>query len=224
MKNSDSMIKVVYCNVSNLDLEKAYPLLPDDRKEKVDNFIFDKDKKLGSGVYLLLKKLLEEEGIEDPIIKTEKDGKPYISNYENIHFNMSHAGRMVACAISDKEIGIDIEKIDPLIDMKIAQTFFYNSEYENIKKSDNRVDEFFKYWVLKESYMKYTGLGFLLDLDKFEIIIDGDEIKVNNQLPNLKENEDLIKFSYFDLKQYKLAICSEYTVDDILEYDIEELY
>lgn len=218
------MIKVAYCNVKDLDLEKTYPILPESRQEKVDNFIFDKDKKLSSGVYLLLKKMLDEENIDDPIIETEKDGKPYISNYENIHFNMSHAGRMVACAISDEEIGIDIEKIDPLIDMKIAQTFFYNSEYDNIKKSDNRVDQFFKYWVLKESYMKYTGLGFLLDLDKFEIVIDDGETKVKNQNPELKENEDDVKFSYFDLNQYKLAICSENEADEILEYNLEDLY
>ncbi len=218
------MIKVAYCNVKDLDLEKTYPILPESRQEKVDNFIFDKDKKLSSGVYLLLKKMLDEENIDDPIIETEKDGKPYISNYENIHFNMSHAGRMVACAISDEEIGIDIEKIDPLIDMKIAQTFFYNSEYDNIKKSDNRVDQFFKYWVLKESYMKYTGLGFLLDLDKFEIVIEDGETKVKNQNPELKENEDDIKFSYFDLNQYKLAICSENEADEILEYNLEDLY
>jgi 4'-phosphopantetheinyl transferase len=218
------MIKVAYCNVKDLDLEKTYPILPESRQEKVDNFIFDKDKKLSSGVYLLLKKMLDEENIDDPIIETEKDGKPYISNYENIHFNMSHAGRMVACAISDEEIGIDIEKIDPLIDMKIAQTFFYNSEYDNIKKSDNRVDQFFKYWVLKESYMKYTGLGFLLDLDKFEIVIEDGETKVKNQNPELKENEDDVKFSYFDLNQYKLAICSENEADEILEYNLEDLY
>ena len=218
------MIKVAYCNVKDLDLEKSYELLPEKRQEKVDNFIFDKDKKLSSGVYLLLKKMLDEENIEDPIIKTEDDGKPYISNHDNIYFNMSHAGRMAACAISDSEIGIDIEKIDPLIDMKIAQTFFYNSEYENIKKSDSRVDEFFKYWVLKESYMKYTGLGFTLDLDNFEILIDGDDIKVKNQRDELKEDEDKVKFSYFDLNKYKPSICSEYEVDDISEYEIEDLY
>ena len=44
------MIKVAYCNVKDLDLEKTYPILPESRQEKVDNFIFDKDKKLSSGV------------------------------------------------------------------------------------------------------------------------------------------------------------------------------
>ena len=218
------MIKVAYCNVKDLDLEKSYPLLPENRKEKADNYIFDKDKKLCCGASLLLKKLLDEENIGDPIIETEKDGKPYISNYDDVYFNMSYAGRMVACAISDKEIGIDIEKIDPLIDMKIAQTFFFNSEYQNIKNSESRVDEFFKYWVLKESYMKYTGLGFLLDLDKFEIICDDGEISVKNQKEELKEDEDKVQFSYFDLNQYKFAISCEDKVDEIFEYKMEDLY
>ena len=72
--------------------------------------------------------------------------------------------------------------------------------------------------------MKYTGLGFLLDLDKFEIVIDDGETKVKNQNPELKENEDDVKFSYFDLNQYKLAICSENEADEILEYNLEDLY
>lgn len=71
------MIKLAYCNVENLDLAKAYPLLPQNRKEKVDYFRFIKDKKLSSGAYLLLDKLLSEEDIIKPIFKTEKYGKSY---------------------------------------------------------------------------------------------------------------------------------------------------
>ncbi len=218
------MIKVAYCNVGKLNLEKAYPLLPQERKDKADSFIFDKDKKLSAGAYLLLKKLLKEENIDEFTTEVEKDGKPYISNHENIYFNFSHSNRMVACAISDSEVGIDIEKKDPLIDLKIADTFFFNSEYRTIKKSDDSIDEFFKYWVLKESYMKYTGLGFLLELKQFEIIFDGDEIKVEVKIPDLKEDGEKVKFSLFDLNPYKLAVSSEYKVDEIFEYDIDDLY
>ena len=152
------------------------------------------------------------------------NGKPYISNHEDICFNMSQSNRMVACAISNREIGIDIEKKDPLIDLKIADTFFINSEYQTVKKSENSIDEFFKYWVLKESYMKYTGLGFLLKTETFEIIDDEDGFKVRNQNPDLKEDEDKIKFSFFDLNPYKLAISSEDEVDEIFEYNVEDLY
>lgn len=209
------MIKLAYCNVENLDLAKAYPLLPQNRKEKVDYFRFIKDKKLSSGAYLLLDKLLSEEDIIKPIFKTEKYGKSYISNYENIHFNLSHSGSMVACAISDKEVGVDMEYNDPNIDLDIAKNYFYNSEYESIIKSNNPSNEFFNYWVLKESYMKYTGLRFNLELDSFEIIIK-DRISLKNDKNNLK-------FNLFDVDDYKFAICSKYDVKKFTQYSVDDL-
>ncbi len=209
------MIKIAYCDVNNLNLQIAYGLLPEKRKQKVDNFRFEKDKKLSAGACLLLNKLLKEENIVNPIFKTEEYGKSYISNYNNIYFNLSHSGRMVACAISDKEIGVDIEYNDPEIDLDIAKHYFYNSEYRNIIKSKTPSDEFYKYWVLKESYMKYTGLGFNLELDSFEIIID-NEIKLKNDKNNLK-------FSLFNVEDYKLGICSKYTVNNYLRYSKTDL-
>ena len=210
------MIKIAYCNVEDLDLKKGYESVSDERKEKIDFYRFDKDKKLSCGVYLLLQKLLKEENILNPIFKTEKYEKPYISNYEDIHFNLSHSGNTVCCAISDKEIGCDVEFIDHEINLDIAKNYFFNSEYENIMKSDNLSDEFFKYWVLKESYMKYTGLGFNLELNSFEILIN-EEIKLKND----KEN---IKFSLFDIGDYKIGCASQYKADNVVEYSSENLF
>ncbi|WP_067040867.1 4'-phosphopantetheinyl transferase superfamily protein [Methanobrevibacter sp. YE315] len=210
------MIKVAYCNIDELDLSKTYGLLPETRKNKVDNFKFEKDKKLSAGAYFLLDKLLKEECIENPIFEIGEFGKAYISNYENIYFNLSHSGKLVACAISDREVGLDIELIDYSIELDIAKNFFFNSEYKNIIKSKNPQDEFFRYWVLKESYMKYTGLGFNLDLDKFEIILD-KEIRLKN------DNDDL-KFSLFDLNDYKLAVCAKSNVKDVIKYSVDDLF
>lgn len=205
------MIKVAYADVSELDLSESYDLLPETRKKKVDNFRFLKDKKLSAGAYLLLDKMLGEENITEPQFKTDRYGKAYISNHEDIYFNLSHSGKIVACAISDMEVGVDVEITDPEIDLNMARNYFYNSEYENIMKSDNPSEEFFKYWVLKESYMKYTGLGFNLSLDSFEIILD-DEIKL--------KNNDELKFNLFEIKNYKLAVCSQYNLEKIHEYHL----
>ena len=206
------MIKLAYCNVDDIDLKKAYGFLPGDRKDKVDYFRFEKDKKLSCGAYLLLEKLLSEVGIIKPSFKLGKYGKAYISNYDDIYFNMSHSGKMVACAISDMEVGVDIEIIDPTIDLNIAKNYFFNEEHESIMNSDSPSEEFFNYWVLKESYMKYTGLGFNLDLDSFQIII-GDEII-------LKDDKNNLKFNLFDVYDYKLGICSKYHMDKPIEYKI----
>ena len=209
------MIKLAYCNVENLDLKRAYDAVPKDRQDKIDFFRFEKDKKLSAGAYLLLKKLLLEENITNPLFKIEEYGKAYISNFENIYFNLSHSGKMVLCAISDREVGVDIEYIDHEIDLSIAQHYFYNKEYESIMNSQNPADEFFKYWVLKESYMKYTGLGMNLKLDSFEIKIE-DKIE-------LKNDDEGLKFNLFNLENYKIGIASHYEVSDLIEYDATEL-
>ena len=210
------MIRLAYCNVENLDLKKAYPLVSRKRQEKIDFYRFEKDKKLSCGAYLLLKKMLAEANITDPVFKTEKYGKAYISNHENIHFNLSHSGKIVLCAISDREVGADVEYIDPEIDLNIARHYFYNSEYENIMNAKSRQEEFFKYWVLKESYMKYTGLGMNLKLDSFEIIIK-DKIR-------LKNDKEKLKLNLFDIGDYKIGIASHYEVYELIEMNVNELY
>ena len=210
------MIRLAYCNVENLNLIKAYPLVSPDRQKKIDFYRFEKDKKLSAGAYLLLKKMLSDENITNPLFKVGKYGKAYISNKDNIHFNLSHSGKMVLCAISDKAVGADIEYNDSAIDLNIAKNYFYNSEYDNIMNAKNPSDEFFRYWVLKESYMKYTGLGMNLKLNSFEIIIR-DEIK-------LKNNNENLKFNLFDIEDYKIGIASHYHVTDVTEYDINEIY
>ena len=210
------MIKLAYCNVSDLDLKKSYGLLPNDRKNKVDRFRFPKDKKLSCGAYLLLKKMLSDEDIYDLSFKYGKYEKAYLANHDNIYFNISHSGEYVACGISNEEIGVDVEQIDETIDLNIAKNYFFNEEYKDIITSKNPHIEFFNYWVLKESYMKYTGLGFNLNLDEF-CILKSDEIK-------LKNDENNVKFSLFDIENYKLACAGKYKLKKCEEYFLKDLY
>ena len=209
------MIRIAYSDVSDLDLVKGYELVTDSRKEKIDSFRFDKDKKLSCGVELLLVRLLADIGINDPVFSIDEYGKPYLSNYADVHFNMSHSGNHIACGISDYKIGLDIEYNDPEIDLDIAKHYFFKSEYVSIIHARKPSDEFFSYWVLKESYMKYTGLGMNLKLDAFEIVID-NEIR-------LKEDNENLKFNLFEIDDYKIGIASHYDVPHLIEYDIEEI-
>ncbi len=41
-------------------------------------------------------------------------GKPYITGFSNVHFNISHSGNVVVCAVCDKPIGVDIQKMDDI--------------------------------------------------------------------------------------------------------------
>lgn len=204
------MIRIAYSDVSDLDLVKGYELVTDSRKEKIDSFRFDKDKKLSCGVELLLVRLLADIGINDPVFSIDEYGKPYLSNYADVHFNMSHSGNHIACGISDSKIGLDIEYNDPEIDLDIAKHYFFKSEYLSIIHARKPSDEFFSYWVLKESYMKYTGLGFRLDLDSFEVSRNKDKIM----------GKDGLELSLFDVDDYKLGVASKFKVKEIENIDL----
>ncbi len=49
--------------------------------------------------------------IAKPEFDYTEQGKPYILDYTNMHFNVSYSEEYVVCAVSDKPVGIDIQKI-----------------------------------------------------------------------------------------------------------------
>ncbi len=72
--------------------------------------------------------------------------KPQL-DVEGVHFNLSHSHGVCAVAMSDRPVGIDIEKrrkIDP-------------SKFRFLNATDE--ETFFKQWTAKESYLKFTGEG-----------------------------------------------------------------
>lgn len=141
----------------------------------------------------------------DVEVAKNKCGKPFLKNYDNVHFNITHSGVYVICAISDKIVGVDVETIKE-IDFGIAKRFFTNAEYENLinKQDREKLERFFELWTLKESYIKADGRGLTLGLNTFSMEIS-NEIKVitNNELCECN-------FNVFKLDEnYMFAICSE---------------
>lgn len=228
------MIKIAICNVKDLELEKAIKKVSKKRRKKVSKYRFLKDKKLSCGAQLLLNKMLSEEDISSPEYDEDYYHKPYIINHD-IEFNISHSKEIVACALSNKNVGIDIEYVDKNIDLNIAKHYFYDEEYEKITKSSDKEDEFFKYWVLKESFMKYTSLGFNLELNEFNINIEYEDINVllknkDKTLKQMRKNNnrsidlDNLKLKLFNIEDYKLAVTSLEEVSEFKVYDVKELY
>lgn len=123
-------------------------------------------------------------------ISYTKFNKPYFHN-DSIHFNISHSGNIVICAITKKgEIGIDIEKIST-IEINDFESQFSQNEWDKIMNSINTSETFFEYWAQKEAVIKSHGHGLTIPLKSFEIsenetIIDGEkfylkEIKIDEQ-------------------------------------------
>lgn len=161
---------------------------------------------------------------EIDIIKSEK-GKPYLKNISNLFFNISHSGNWVVVAISDKEIGIDVEKIKR-INIRIAERFFSNSENEFLKglKGAEKDKCFFDLWTLKESYLKLLGKGLTKSLSSFSILKHNDNFFLFEEDQKIQN----VFFKQYPIQEgYKLSVgafdnnfpetINIHTIDDLLK-------
>lgn len=124
---------------------------------------------------------------EDYRIDRGEKGKPFIVGVENVFFNISHSGDYVVCAVSDREIGIDIEK-RAKARMEVAGRFFHGEEVAQLKmlEEDKQDQLFFNYWSVKESFLKYIGTGLARPLNSFIVSFSGGGVSLferGNKLP-----------------------------------------
>lgn len=80
-------------------------------------------------------------------------GKPYL-NDQSCYFNLSHQENWVVLAVSDHEVGIDVQAIRSL-DTRVVQRMFHPLEQKKIQTIEDGI----KLWCMKESYGKYKGSG-----------------------------------------------------------------
>ncbi|MDR3222257.1 MAG: 4'-phosphopantetheinyl transferase superfamily protein [Methanobrevibacter sp.] len=186
-----------YLNVTSIDMNTMKNYLSEDYLKTLDRkYLFDKDKCLSGGGRILLKFILSKIGIEDYIINIDDRGKPFLDNYPNISFNISHSGELVMVGVCDEDIGVDIEKIQNLDYSGLSNHFFHLNEYKEIVNSENPINTFFRIWTLKESYVKMKGTG-IVDLKSFIVnikkkIIDKQEL-IDIYIEENKTKDNLIK-------------------------------
>ena len=100
--------------------------------------------------------------------------KPYIKNKP--FFNISHSGDFVAVVSDDKEVGVDIQKIEEK-NLKLMK-FFNEDDQEYIKKDDS-VNRFHEIWSIKEAAIKLMGTGLTTPLK--DVIIYRGHVEINGK-------------------------------------------
>lgn len=147
-------------------------LIAHDKKARLDNYKSDIDKKLGLYADLLVRiAIYQDLSIENCDIEFDTNGygKPHLINDQEYHFNISHTHNMIAVAISNNPVGVDVEQIRE-IDIGIAKRFFTEREQNYIEKSqDDLYERFFEIWTKKEAYIKCTGKGLSAPLNSFDV-------------------------------------------------------
>ncbi|WP_026518126.1 4'-phosphopantetheinyl transferase family protein [Butyrivibrio sp. MC2021] len=199
--------------------DKFYGQMDDKRKEKIDRFKNASDKYLSLGAGVLLKTVLSDVGIRDYELKYGKNDKPYLEGDSGLFFNLSHSGKYAIMTISDREVGIDIEKNkkfeDSLIkhifdeeEISFANDILSGAETFSATCSRNADVLYTGMWTAKESVMKFFGIG--LGMDPVKI-----HLEMNEDMQCLKatarEHDCSGLFIHrYELGDYQISVCSEY--------------
>ena len=224
-----------------------YALQRPERREKVDRMRFDKGKRLTLGAGIVMEAALEYAGVSGMSVTIDPHGKPVMVGAA-CFFNISHTKNIAVCAVSDREVGIDVEHKrelkDPLIrraftSQEIAYAEKLNLDNKNPVKpghedrksfglSDDQLTYYTRLWTIKESVMKWYGLGLALPPEDIEVrpvtvsragsegvtmepsliyMNDGADVAVS-----VKNHGDCDKlnFTFFSHEDCCITVCSEY--------------
>ncbi len=152
------MIKIYRSSIDDFtqaDYTKQYSLLDVALRNKIDAKKQNEQKKCSLVGYILLYRgIYELFGKKKFEITFSKYGKPLC---DFCFFNISHSNKQVVCAISDKPIGVDIQKIkdQPYRD---KYKFFTDKENKYVNETSDLLSlRYTEIFTKKESAIKLLG-------------------------------------------------------------------
>ena len=181
------------------------------RRRKIDSFRRDRNRLLSLGAGILISHVLSAAGTDEDALAAGKYGKPYLPDAD-LFFNLSHAGTLAACAVSDAEVGLDIEKhrkfSEPLIRHILCEEERPLLD-TGCEDPDIRLTQL---WTVKESVMKYYGRG--LSLLPTDIrICSADPLRVQCEY----DGSSALSFTRYEVPGYEMTVCSAFEsfTDDV---------
>jgi len=100
-------------------------------------------------------------------------GKPFLADYPEISFNISHSGNSLAIAVAQQcQLGIDIEYYKPRDTWAGLVKKCFAPEEADYWHSLDKLEQgraFYQFWVRKEAFVKADGKGITLGLKQCAI-------------------------------------------------------
>lgn len=163
--------------------EELCKTLSEDEKKRADRFHFEHDKIhfiLGRGLLRMILGQYLKIAPQHLQFAYNAYGKPALlpTTSCNIEFNLSHSQGLVLYAFSCDRVGIDLEYLRPIPDLKqIIQQFFSVKETDAILSLPLPEQQlaFFQTWTCKEAYLKATGVG-LSQLPQVEVSFEPGQV------------------------------------------------
>lgn len=186
-----------------------YRRMPDFRKEKIDAFKPHHSKLLSLGAGILLETAMKDIGILSYEVMPDPDKKPRIKGHDDIFFNISHSGDVVILGISDREIGVDVEKIKHFKDTLVNYVFGEGDKSLAKELMDSEADPdkvYTRLWTVKESIMKHSGKGIAMEPKSISLRLESDKIKASSA----EYDCEALNLLPFEITDYRITVCSEY--------------
>lgn len=152
--------------------------------------------------FLAVRMLLQQLGYQDHDLFYKTDGKPYLRDQKNI--SISHSFEYSCIIVSNKNIGIDIEKHKEKIkkiDYKFAE---FEMNFLNQNSSDY-IEYLTVIWGVKEAVFKIMNIPGISFND--HIILESFKLENNKGEATLNFNDTISKFTFniISLPNYSLV-------------------
>ena len=186
-----------------------YDKMPDFRKRKIDALKPHRSKLLSLGAGILLDTSMKDAGISSYEIELSENEKPRIKGMRDVFFNISHSGEMVVLGISDKEIGVDVEKVKHFKESLINYVFMPQDQdlAKELMMSESDMDKVYtRLWTVKESIMKHCGKGISLSPKNILLRLENGKIKASSAACDC----EALNLIPYEIDDYQITICSEY--------------
>jgi 4'-phosphopantetheinyl transferase len=177
---------------ANFDAAVWHARLAPEEQARAARFKFDRDRRRFIVAHAALRAILagyvdadaaQLEFVHGP------NGKPKLAPplaATDIEFNLSHSHERALLAVSHgREIGIDIESVRPDFAFDdVAEHFFTGREVKALRALPPALQRqgFYKCWTSKEAFLKAKGTGLSGELDKVEITLDGERVRIEAQV------------------------------------------
>lgn len=166
-------IKIWLGEISNY--EEEYPLhwsiLDVNEKQQASNFKNEHFRLRYVAIHAKLRTLLAQAVDTNPEelrIEIAQHGKPYLTDYPDVSFNLSHTANTMAVAITSHcVLGIDIEICKPRANLSALVEKCFGEEEKRFwyqLPENQKTQEFYRFWTRKEAFVKATGRGIALGL------------------------------------------------------------
>ena len=145
--------------------ERVIAFLPDWRREQALRYKHLQGRRECAVGYIeLLRGLRECFGISGfPSFSYNEHEKPFLKDYPDVHFSISHCKEAVGCFVSNRPCGLDIESIRKAKEDLVRHTMS-PKEAEEIFSSKWPDIAFTRLWTQKEAVLKLKGTGIIDDL------------------------------------------------------------